>query len=114
RATILLPVPCREGLARKLRERIACDPVVIPEIAKAAAVQFVAAGLDLNGDFAGDGLADFRVEVLVSNLGFLNGIEVRIHNDNAENRILVVSAVERERRTTEVLAIDHNLLAALR
>ena len=79
-----------------------------------AAMEFVAAGLDLNGDVTGDGLTDFRVEVLVSNFGFLNGIEVRIHDDNSENGILVIGAVELKGRAAEVLAVDHNLLPALR
>ncbi len=111
--TILLPGSGREWLAGELGEWIACLLVAVSIIEEAAAVEFVDARLDLNRDRTGDGFADFRVEILVSDLGFLNGVQVRIDDDNPEDGILVIGTVEFEGRAAEVLAVHHDLLAAL-
>ena len=82
RAAILLPTGRRKRLAGQLCEGIARLLSVIVPIVKAATMKFVAARLNLNRDGTGDGFANFRVEVLISNLGFLNGVEVWIDDDD--------------------------------
>src|SRR6516225_10646075 len=74
----------------------------------------VGAGFRLDGDDTRHSLAELRIEVLKRDFGFLNGVEVRIDHDNAENWVLVVGTVELKCGTAEVLAIHENLLTALR
>ena len=60
------------------------------------------------------GLAEFGVVVLKGDLGFLNGVEVRVHDDDSQNGILVVGAIQLEGGAAEVLAVNEDLLRALR
>ena len=74
----------------------------------------VAAGLGLRGDHAGHGLTELGVVVLQRYFCFSDRIEVRIHHDDAQNRILIVGSVKLEPGAAEVLALGEDLLAALR
>ncbi len=77
-------------------------------------MKIVRARLSLHGHNTRDSLAELRVIILQCDFGFLDGVEVRIYDDNPENRVLVVCPVQLEGGPAEVLAIDENLLAALR
>src|SRR5690349_13869556 len=76
-------------------------------------MEIIGTGLGLNLNQTSDGLTGLGVVILESNLGFADGVEVGIDNDNAENWILVIGAVELKVGSREVLAIDENLAAAL-
>ena len=77
-------------------------------------MKLVGARFRLDGDDTRHSLAELRIEVLKRDFGFLNGVQVRIDHDNAENWILVVGAVQFKGGTAEMLAIHENLLSALR
>ena len=77
-------------------------------------MKLVGARFRLDGDETRHGFAELRVEVLKRDFGFLNGVQVRINHDNAENWVLVVGAVQFKSGTAEMLAIHENLLSALR
>src|ERR1019366_5607456 len=77
-------------------------------------VDVVAARLGLHGDVSGDRLAHFSVVLLECDLGFRYSVKIRIDDNDAQNRVLVVGAVQLEVGSAEVLAVDEKLLAALR
>ena len=77
-------------------------------------MEIVRAGLRLNFHDACGRFARLRIVVLQRDFCFANRVQVRIHNDNPENRILVVCAIEFEVCPAKVLAIHENLPAALR
>jgi hypothetical protein len=79
-----------------------------------AAVVVVGSGAGLCGDDRGDSLAEFGVEVLGGDLGFGHRIHCGVNDDDSEDGILVVSAVEFEGGPAECLAVDLNLLGTLR
>src|SRR5438552_4609554 len=56
-------------------------------------VNLVGSRFGLRRDNRTDGLAKFRVIILMNNLSFLDRIEIRIDNDDPQNRILVIRAV---------------------
>src|SRR5258708_21378772 len=56
----------------------------------------------------------FGIVILSSKLSLGYSVEVWVNDDNAENRILIVSAVQFISGSTEVLSLNENLLAALR
>jgi len=58
-------------------------------------------------------LAELGIVVLGCDLGFFDCIETGIHNDDSEDRILVVGAIQVVAGAAEVLAVHENLLAAL-
>ena len=76
-------------------------------------MQIIAARLGLDRNQAGDSLAEFRVIILQRNLGLLNCLQVRVDDNDPENRILIVRAVQFKTRATEVLTVHENLLATL-
>ena len=59
-------------------------------------------------------LAELGIVVLGCDLGFFDRIQARIHDDDPENRILVVGAIQVVTGAAEVLAVHKDLLAALR
>ena len=77
-------------------------------------MELVRAGLGLHSDNARGGLAGFRVVILKSDLRFGDGVEVRIHDDDAKDGILVIGAVQLKVGAREVLSIHLDLPAALR
>ena len=77
-----------KGVARLIR-------IGAPE-PEAAAVNVIAARLGLRGHDTGDGLAELRIVILQCDLGFGDGVEIRIDDDDAEDGILIVGAVEFE------------------
>src|SRR5205807_6378496 len=102
------------GVLLKLSERVSrLGPVAAAE-SKSTAVEVVAAGLGLGGHYAGDGFAKFRVVVLRGDFRLGDGIQVGVDDNNTEDRILVIRSVQLVSRAAEVLAIDEDLLAALR
>ena len=96
----------RKRIARLLRIRAAEQ--------EAAAVKLIGTRLGLRGYDAGDCLAELGVVVLQRDFGFGHGVQVRIHNDDSENRILVVGSIQFECGAAEVLALGKDLQAALR
>ena len=95
-------------------KRIARQIRVAPPIVEGAAMEVVGARLGLRRHHGRYSLAELSVEVLRCDLRLSDRVERRIHNDDAQNRILIVRAVQFERGATESLAIDLNLLARLR
>ncbi len=65
-------------------------------------------------DDACGGLAGFRVIVLQRDLGFANGIEIRIYHNNAKDRVLVIGPIQLKIGAAEMLAVDEDLPATLR
>ena len=78
-----------------------------------ASVNFVAAGLGLGGNDAGNCFTEFRVVVLQCHLRFGHGVEIRIDHDNAQDWILVIGSVEFKGCSAKVLALREDLLATL-
>src|ERR1700734_1579250 len=106
--------PAGNGIWVELCERISgCGGVGSPE-PESTAVQIVAARLSLYRHRSGNGLAELGVIIAQRYFGFLNGIQIRIYNNNSQNRILIVSAIQFECGAAEMLAIHKDLLAALR
>ena len=114
RSAELLEASIRKRVGWFVLEGIASLLPIAPPIIECRAVKIVRTGLGLDSDHAGDGLAKFRVVILQRHFCFLNRIEVRIDDNDAENRILVIGSVEFERGAAKVLAVYENLLAALR
>ena len=77
-------------------------------------MQRIAARLRLRSDHTGDCLAKLRVVILAGDLGLGHRIQIGIYNDNAENRILIVSPVQLISRSGKLLTVDEDLLAPLR
>ncbi len=59
-------------------------------------------------------LAEFRVVVLGRDFGFRHRVQTRVDDDDPQNRILIVSAVQFISGTAEVLSVYEDLFAALR
>ncbi len=91
--------------------RLGCIGAAEPEC---AAVDVIAARLGLSGHDARYRLAKFGVIVLQRDLGLGYGVQIWVHHNNAQDGILVVSAVQFVGRSAEVLPLNKNLLAALR
>src|SRR5205823_3153912 len=60
-----------------------------------------------------DRLSKFGIVILMDDLRFVDGIKVRIDDDDPENWILVIRAVQFERRPGKVLPVRFNLLRTL-
>ena len=76
-------------------------------------MELVGARTGLGGNHRGDGLAQLGVEVLRGDLGLSHRIHCRIDDDDAQNRILVVGAVQLEGGSAEGLAVNLNLFGTL-
>ena len=79
-----------------------------------AAVEVVGAGTGLRRHHGGNGLAQLGVEVLGGDLGLRHRIHGGIDDDDSQDRVLVVGAVQLEGGSAEGLAVDLNLLRSLR
>src|SRR5580704_18022702 len=77
-------------------------------------MKLIGTRLGLRGHDTGYGLAESCVIVLQRDFGFGYGIQVGIHYNNPEDGILVVSSIQFEGCTTEMLALSEDLQAALR
>ena len=77
-------------------------------------MNIVGARLGLDCNHAAQSFTELGVIILQVDLCFLDGVEIRIHDDNSKNRILIVGAVQLERCAAEMLAVHEYLLAALR
>src|SRR3984957_7022032 len=97
-----------------LREGIA-GQVGIPgaEVIRRA-MEVVRSRLGLHGLNSGNSFAQLGVEVLRGDLGVGDGIKLRIHDDDTQNGILVVSAVQLVRHAAKGLSVDLNLARCLR
>ena len=103
-----------ERIPLELRERVArLELVVLVELERAAE-QLVPAGLGLHRHDAGGRLPELRVVVLRGDLRFPIDSSVGIDDDDAQDGIAVLRAVELVTRAAEVLAVDHRLGGALR
>ena len=78
------------------------------------AMFLIASRLRLNRNDARHSLAKLGIVVPQRDFRFLNGVQVRIDDDDSENRILIVGSVQFKSRAAEVLAVHENLLSALR
>ena len=119
RSTKLIPRRVRNELAgqrigQRLRKRVALLQTIVEVELERAAVQSVRARLRLYGNDAGSRLSELRVVILRRDLRFLNRIEIRVDDDDAENRIAVLGAVELVTGAAEVLPVHHRLRRALR
>ena len=77
-------------------------------------MEIVGARTGLRGHDSRHGLAQLGIVVLRGDLGFGYRIHWRIDDDDSENRILVVGAVQFEGCSAECLAVHLNLLRCLR
>src|SRR5262249_28168911 len=93
----------------ELREGIASLQHVVLAEEKGRAVQIVRARSGRDRNDTGDGLAELSVIILRSDLGLADRLEVRIDDDDAQNRIAVLGSVQLITRAAEVLAVDHRL-----
>ena len=103
-----------ERIGLELRERVARLQRVVLEELEGAAAQRVGTRPRLHRDDAGDGQAELRVVVLRGDLRLADRLQRRVDDDDAEDRIAVVGAIELVVRAAEVLAVDHRLGRALR
>src|ERR1700722_5479464 len=91
----------REGITRQVGIAFA--------IVEESSVEGIGARFSLDSLYRGDGLAKLRVEVLGGDLGLRHRLVVGINDDDAENGILIVGAVQRIVHAAEGLTIDLNL-----
>ena len=77
-------------------------------------MEFVAARFGLGGQDSSDGLAEFGVVVLSRHLRLSHRIQARVDDDDAQDGVLIVRAIQFVSGAAEVLAVDENLLTALR
>src|SRR5580698_68291 len=101
-------------VARGLLIWIAREIRIALTVVKGAAVEGVGPGFRLRRDNGRNRFAEFRVEILRCNLCFRNCIQCWIDDDDSEDRILVVSAIQLIGNATERLSVNLDLLAALR
>src|SRR5581483_1115673 len=104
---------CERVLCR-LGKRIARIGGVGPTEIKASTVEVIASRLGLNRYDACHGLAELSVIILQRKLGFGDGIDVGINNDDSQDWILVIGTIQLVGGTAKVLPVHKNLLAALR
>ena len=103
-----------EWIGLELREGVTrLEPVTLPELERAP-VELVGPRLGLHRDHAGDGLPELGVVVLRRDLGLPNRVEVRVDDDDAENRVPILRAVELVAGPAEMLTVHHRLHRALR
>src|SRR5581483_7645940 len=76
-------------------------------------MKLICAGLSRVSHHTGGRVAVFGVVVLIGLLDFIDGIESRIHNNDAENRVLVDGSIEVVTGAIEELTINDSLNAAL-
>ena len=74
-----------------------------------AAMEAVGSRTGLRSDDGRDSLAELGIEVLRGDLGLGHCIRRRVDNNDSENRVLVVGAVQLEGRSTERLAVNLDL-----
>ena len=74
----------------------------------------VRARLGLHGDDARGGLAELGVVVLRGDLGLADRLQRRVDDDDAQDGVAVLGAVQLVAGAAEVLAVDHGLGGALR
>jgi len=77
-------------------------------------VELVRPRLGLHRDHARDRLSELRVVILRGDLRLADGLQVRIYDDDAKNRVAIFGPVELIPGATEVLAVDHRLRRPLR
>ena len=103
-----------EAAGRGARERVLRQIGIVRTEVVRAAVERVRTRLGLHGHNGRNSLAQLGVKVLRGDLRFGNRIQRRIHNDDAQNRILVVGAVQLVSDAAEGLTVNLNLTRCLR
>jgi len=98
----------------ELRERIARLELVALEELEGAAVQRIGARLGLHRDHPCRGLAELGVVVLRGDLRFPDRLQGGIDDDDPEDRVAILGAVELVRGSAEMLAVHHRLRRPLR
>ncbi len=104
----------RYRIGLKLRKRITRLRRVCPPKPKGAAVEIIGARFCLCGYDSRHSLAKLGIVTLGRKLSLGYSVQVWVNHNDAENRILIVSAVQLISGSAEVLALHENLLAALR
>ena len=105
----LPPICSRQRHTGLVREGIARLLVTIAIEEEPGTVNFVRSGLGLHLDYARRRLAGFCVVILKRNLGFANRIQVRVHDDDTQDGILVIRAIKLKVSAREMLSVDLNL-----
>ena len=77
-------------------------------------MEVVRARLGLHRDDAGRRLPELRIVVLRRDLRFADRLEVRVDDDDPENRVAVLRAIELIAGAAEALAVHHRLRGTLR
>src|SRR5712671_373926 len=75
---------------------------------------FVGSGLGLGGHDGADGLAKLGVVILRSNLHFIDGVQVRVDDDDSEDGVLVIRTIQLKPGSGEMLSVRQNLPRTLR
>ena len=104
----------RQGILGGLGKWIARLQLVAAAEPEGAAMYLIRAGPGLRRYDRREGLSEFRVIVLRGDLGFRHRFQVGVDDDDAQNRVPVIGAIELEGTAAEVLPVDVNLKAALR
>ena len=92
----------REWIARQIRRALA--------VIKRRAMELVRTRLRRDRIHRGDRLAKLGIVVLRRNLRIRHRVRVRIDDDDSQNRVLVIRAVQRVVHSTKRLSIDLDLL----
>ena len=93
---------------------LACQVGIARTEVVRAAVELIGARTGLGSHDCRNRLAQLRVVVLRGDLGFRHRIHWRIDDDDAQNRILVIGAIQLECGSAESLTVYLNLLRTLR
>ena len=94
-----------EGRRIGQRKEVPRLELVTLEELERASVKLIRARLRLRADDPG-GRTEFRVVIGRRHFGFSDGFECRIDDDETQQRIVIVRAVEQVRRPGEALAVD--------
>ena len=76
-------------------------------------MDLVGARFRLRRHDSADGFTKFRVVILMNNLSLLDGIQVRIDNDDPKDWVLIVCPIQFKRCAGKMLSIRFNLLRTL-
>src|SRR5262249_17320566 len=87
--------------------------VVLAEL-EDASMKVVSARLGLDRDHAGYRLAELGIIILGCYLSLANRLKIRVDDDNAQDRVPILGAIQLIAGSAEVLAVHHDLRRALR
>ena len=104
----------RHRIGDRLAEGVARLESISPSETKGAAMDLVAAGFGLGDHDSGVGLGKLCIRIRGNHFHFTQRIEVRVDYLNAQDHVVIVSAVKLKVRPAKFLAIHFNLDSALR